>query len=309
MPNADIFISYRRDQREQVLLIAERLQELGLSVWFDARLEAGTSFDEEINREVRTAKVVIVCWSPEAILSRWVRAEASIGLERNVLVPLFLCRTELMPPFNLVHGVDLEFWAGDPNAPAWRDVVASIRRLGVAVREPVASYPATAAPVDHARGLRTAPMSATANRAAHERDERSLRDIPWRSIGYTSSVIAIVAAVLCGEIIQRESWGATFANVALILPLFGLALALAAVSFTRRTAPRFSARVTLGAILAFLLGIAAFVAVGSAALQVMPEALGLVWGLGATAAAIVAAVTGSFFGKGSAQASSREISQ
>ncbi len=129
MPNADIFISYRRDQRDQVVVIAEKLQQLGLAVWFDARLEAGTSFDEEINREVRTAKAVMVCWSPEAIQSRWVRAEASIGLERDVLVAVFLHPTELVPPYNLVHAASLEGWAGDHDAPAWREVLGRIGKL------------------------------------------------------------------------------------------------------------------------------------------------------------------------------------
>lgn len=129
MPNADVFISYRRDQREQVLVIAEKLQELGLSVWFDARLEAGSSFDEEINREVRSAKCVFVCWSPEAMQSRWVRAEASIGLERDVLVAAFLHQAELMPPYNLVHAANLEGWNGAHDDPAWGQVLARVGRL------------------------------------------------------------------------------------------------------------------------------------------------------------------------------------
>lgn len=129
MPNADVFISYRRDQRDQVLVIAEKLQELGLSVWFDARLEAGSSFDEEINREVRSAKCVFVCWSPEAMQSRWVRAEASIGLERDVLVAAFLHPAELMPPYNLVHAANLEGWNGTHDDPAWGQVLARVGRL------------------------------------------------------------------------------------------------------------------------------------------------------------------------------------
>lgn len=129
MPNADVFISYRRDQREQVLIIADRLQDLGLSVWFDARLEAGSSFDEEINREVRSAKAVLVCWSPEAMQSRWVRAEASIGLERDVLIAAFLHPAELMPPYNLVHAANLEGWSGAHDDPQWGQVLSRIGRL------------------------------------------------------------------------------------------------------------------------------------------------------------------------------------
>jgi hypothetical protein len=129
MPNADVFISYRRDQRDQVRLIADKLQELDLSIWFDARLEAGTSFDEEINREIRSAKAVLVCWSPEAIQSRWVRAEASIALERDALVAVQLAPTELMPPFNLIHAPDLSRWNGNSDDAGWRAMLARIGGL------------------------------------------------------------------------------------------------------------------------------------------------------------------------------------
>lgn len=129
MSGADVFISYRRDQRETVLLIADKLRELGLTIWFDASLEAGSSFDEEINREVRAAKVVLVCWSPEAVQSRWVRAEASIGLERDVLVAAMLRPAQLMPPYNLVHAANLEGWTGAQDSPHWGQILSAIGRL------------------------------------------------------------------------------------------------------------------------------------------------------------------------------------
>jgi len=129
MPNADVFISYRRAERERVLLATARLEDLGLKLWFDARLEAGTSFDEEINREIRTARAVLVFWSPEAIQSRWVRAEASIGLERDVLLAAFLTPTEMIPPYNLVHAVDLQRWDGGQSAPEWQNLLTSLGRL------------------------------------------------------------------------------------------------------------------------------------------------------------------------------------
>jgi hypothetical protein len=133
MPYADLFISYRRAERERVLQAAARLEDLGLNLWFDARLEAGTSFDEEINREIRTARAVLVFWSPEAIQSRWVRAEASIGLERDVLLAAFLTPTELIPPYNLVHAVDLQKWDGGQSAPEWQNLLT---RLGSLIGRP-----------------------------------------------------------------------------------------------------------------------------------------------------------------------------
>ncbi len=60
-----------------MLAIARKLEELKLKVWFDAELRSGTSFDTEIDRQVRAAKCVLVCWSPGAVASDWVRGEAT----------------------------------------------------------------------------------------------------------------------------------------------------------------------------------------------------------------------------------------
>lgn len=130
---ADVFISYKREERAQVERIAERLRGLGLSVWFDARLPSGESFDEEINRELHAAKCVLVCWSPGAVQSQWVRAEAAIGRDRDVLAAVTLAPTQLYPPFNLIHSVDLANWDGADLHPGWLSVIG---RLGALADRP-----------------------------------------------------------------------------------------------------------------------------------------------------------------------------
>jgi hypothetical protein len=126
---ADVFISYKREERAQVERIAERLRGLGLTVWFDARLPSGESFDEEINRELHEAKCVLVCWSPGAVQSQWVRAEAAIGRERDVLAAVMLAPAKLYPPFNLIHSIDLANWDGADLHPGWLGVVGRIGAL------------------------------------------------------------------------------------------------------------------------------------------------------------------------------------
>ena len=41
----DVFISYKRRTRPKIEQIAAALEALGLDVWFDANLEAGSSFN------------------------------------------------------------------------------------------------------------------------------------------------------------------------------------------------------------------------------------------------------------------------
>ncbi len=128
---ADVFISYRRAERQRVELLERLLRDENFSVWFDARLDVGRGegFDAEIEREVTCASSVLVCWTPEAIKSVYVRAEAKKGLEREVLVPVFLQECSLPVPFNDVDAADLSAWDGDPEDENWLRVTRKLRRL------------------------------------------------------------------------------------------------------------------------------------------------------------------------------------
>jgi hypothetical protein len=132
-----VFISYKRRNRALVALIAAELSKLKISVWFDARLEPGTPFQGEIAREVRAAKCVLVCWTPDALPSGgdtrgWVLAEANIGRDRGVYVPAAIEPTPLDPPFNLDHVEDISGWlknAADPAAQvSWTKTLDAIGR-------------------------------------------------------------------------------------------------------------------------------------------------------------------------------------
>ena len=50
---ADVFISYKREERDAVQIIADTLGDLKVDVWFDRRLTVGGGFDEEIARDAR----------------------------------------------------------------------------------------------------------------------------------------------------------------------------------------------------------------------------------------------------------------
>ncbi|MBN9001909.1 MAG: toll/interleukin-1 receptor domain-containing protein [Rhizobiales bacterium] len=114
---ADVFISYKSRMRPRVREIAAALEELGLTVWFDAELEAGRSFAAVINSELAKARCVIVCWTPDAFAPKdgseisWVEAEASIARDRKVIVPVMLERVPLKAPWNMFHTERLMDWS------------------------------------------------------------------------------------------------------------------------------------------------------------------------------------------------------
>jgi hypothetical protein len=115
---ADVFISYKREERQAVERLAQELRRLGLDVWFDASLNAGEAFSDEIDREAHAAKAILVCWSPTARESQWVKSEALIGFEQRKLAACYVAGPDgFYPPtpFNSIHAEDLRAWVGTPS--------------------------------------------------------------------------------------------------------------------------------------------------------------------------------------------------
>lgn len=143
MAGRDIFISYSREDRPAAKYFAETLAEEGFSVWWDAALHSGESFDQVIERELRSAAAVIVLWSPRSVDSRWVRAEATLADRHGKLVPITIENCERPIIFELTHTNDLSDWVGDRSDPRWKGLVKDVARL---VGERKGEAPPTATP-------------------------------------------------------------------------------------------------------------------------------------------------------------------
>jgi TolB-like protein/Tfp pilus assembly protein PilF len=125
----DIFISYARSTQSEAHQIAEALRSLGYGVWRDDELPAHRAYAEVIEERLKAAKAVVVIWSAEAVKSQWVQSEADRAREDNKLVQLSVDATRPPMPFDRTQCADLTGWTGDPAAPGWRKVVASIAEL------------------------------------------------------------------------------------------------------------------------------------------------------------------------------------
>ena len=84
----DVFISYASKDRAFVAPMVEFLTQRGLDVWWDRQIEAGTAYAKDIEDALDSAKAVVVVWSRYSVESEWVRAEASEGHNRGILVPV-----------------------------------------------------------------------------------------------------------------------------------------------------------------------------------------------------------------------------
>jgi len=78
----DIFISYSRRDQEFVTRLASDLDAQVAGVWFDqSTIQAGQKWQDEIMEGIRDCKAFVLVLSPDAMESRYVRAEVNKALE------------------------------------------------------------------------------------------------------------------------------------------------------------------------------------------------------------------------------------
>jgi len=132
---ADVFISYKRENKEAVQRVVEGLRDAGLSVWWDQDIAPDDPWEATIERQLEAAKVVIVAWSPTAVASENVKAEARRARQQGKLIQTFVERCD--PPlfFGERQGVDLSGWSGDANDRRFRAILEAARAI-LAGRKP-----------------------------------------------------------------------------------------------------------------------------------------------------------------------------
>jgi hypothetical protein len=128
---ADVFVSYKKQERAKAEAIVAALQSAGYSVWWDEDLTPRTSWDAEIEREIAAAKAVLVLWSPKAADERsFVRLEAGYALDHGKLAPAFVERCTLPLRYRDVQTADLSRWdLRDAAHPEWRRALNWIAAL------------------------------------------------------------------------------------------------------------------------------------------------------------------------------------
>lgn len=127
----DIFISYARVDRLSADLLADSLREAGWEVFWDRRIEAGTEWNEEIQRELHNARCVIVLWSSASRNSFWVGGEAAKSFERNTYVPVRIDESEPPRLFQQVQAQSIANWIKGKDAEELNQLKSAIKtRIG-----------------------------------------------------------------------------------------------------------------------------------------------------------------------------------
>jgi TolB-like protein len=140
----DIFLSYNREDAATAKRFADAFAAEGLNVWWDTALRSGEAYDEVTEAALRGAKAVVVLWSPRSVVSRWVRAEATIADRCKTLVPVTIEPCERPIMFELTQTAELSHWDGAPKDKAWLAFLGDVRRF--VGREAIATQATAASP-------------------------------------------------------------------------------------------------------------------------------------------------------------------
>jgi formylglycine-generating enzyme required for sulfatase activity len=124
---ADIFLSYAREDEPRARLLATALESHGWSVWWDRRIPHGSDFNQYIQEQLDAARCIVVLWSKASLASRFVRDEATEGLNDGRLVPLLLEAVRQPLGFRQLHAADLSDWNGRPPHDELDRLAGSIR--------------------------------------------------------------------------------------------------------------------------------------------------------------------------------------
>ncbi|MDZ4776867.1 MAG: TIR domain-containing protein [Alphaproteobacteria bacterium] len=128
-PAPDIFLSYNREDQAVARRFAEAFEGQGFSVWWDVTLRSGEAYDEITETALKTAKAVVVLWSKKSVVSRWVRAEATLADRNRTLAPCMIEPCERPVMFELVQTAELSHWDGAGDDKAWLAFLADVQRL------------------------------------------------------------------------------------------------------------------------------------------------------------------------------------
>jgi hypothetical protein len=96
---SSIFLAYsRQDWTGFAEPLTKRLKDEGFPVWVDQHLlRVGHNWLDEVNKALRQCSYMILCVSPSAINSKWVKMEYRYYLEHNKPIFPVICKPTDMP--------------------------------------------------------------------------------------------------------------------------------------------------------------------------------------------------------------------
>lgn len=128
---ADVFVSYKAEDRRRVKPLVEALEADGLSVWWDGYVGGGDEWREAIQQQLDEAKCVLVIWSKRSIglEGHFVRDEATRAQRRHVYVPIRIDKVDPPLGFGETQAIALGGWTGSRSDQRYQSVLETVRSL------------------------------------------------------------------------------------------------------------------------------------------------------------------------------------
>jgi len=189
---SDVFVSYKRENLSAVRCLVEALRAEGVGVWWDQDIAPNAAWEATIEQQLTAAKLVIVAWSPAAVASENVKAEARQARQQGRLLQVFVEACE--PPlfFGERQGVDLKHWSGLASDTAFRSVLDAVRK-GLAPSS-VATQDPAGPPVLH-QGANLPPLALPTKPSIAVMPFANLSGDPEQEYFADGMVVEVVAAL------------------------------------------------------------------------------------------------------------------
>ena len=115
---ADIFVSYKREEKHLAQKLHQALEGKGYQVWWDVDLLPGDNFIDSIERIIDDSKLVITLWSKLSVKSRYVRSESrrALNQEKHISALVDVDVSNLPMPFDEYQAVNIEATGSNPNS-------------------------------------------------------------------------------------------------------------------------------------------------------------------------------------------------
>ena len=127
---ADVFVSYKAEDRRRIKPLVEALQADGFTVWWDEQIGGGAAWRHAIETELNAAKCVVVVWSKRSAGEEgtFVQDEATRAQQRHVYVPVLIDKVHLPLGFGETQALPLAGWHGNRSDPHYQAVLAAVQR-------------------------------------------------------------------------------------------------------------------------------------------------------------------------------------
>lgn len=192
---AHVFISYKHDDGDFVIVLKQRLEEAGFVAWMDSDIAPGDDWRQDIDDAIRNAFALLVIMSPAARMSEYVTYEWAFATGSRVpVIPLMLQPTSLHPRLEALQHLDFT----DIKQRPWDQLIAQIKRLSQG------AHRTSPAALGKQRG--TLPQTVMANLTASLRaDDSKTRQVAAKTLGEMNDPAAIPALIAAADHLDEDT--------------------------------------------------------------------------------------------------------